>query len=59
MDIGRGDIMNIEGDSNRLVWTVIGLGMAAMIGTAAYMYFSDNVPTWLQQIGSVMTNITS
>ncbi|MFL0584264.1 hypothetical protein ACH0B6_16955 [Solibacillus silvestris] len=51
--------MNIEGDSNRLVWTVIGLGMAAMIGTAAYMYFSDNVPTWLQQIGSVMTNITS
>lgn len=51
--------MNIEGDSNRLVWTIIGLGMATMIGTAAYIYFSDNVPTWLQQIGSVMTNITS
>ena len=57
LDIGRGDIVNLEGDSNRLVWTVIGLGIAVLIGGAAYTYFDGNVTTWLQQIGSVMTEV--
>lgn len=52
-----GEIVNLEGDSNRLVWTVIGLGIAALIGGIAYLYFDTNTLTWLQQIGTVMTEV--
>ena len=49
--------MNIEGDSNRLIWTVIGIGIAGLIGGLTYAYFNTNVSTWLGQIGSIMTEV--
>lgn len=48
---------SLESESNRLIWVVIGIGIAGLIGGVAYAYFNTNLNTWLSEIGSAMTGV--